>query len=359
MIRVTLLPADRGGCGLHRMFNPARALLITEPGKYDISIGDGIQAFFDRRGEVTSLPPMNCDLLVLQRTLDAQMVKLIPHIQRQGVAVVVEVDDDIERVATGNFAWWVLNHPQSKEHYSNLHAACEQADLVTVSTPALARYASHGRVVVLPNFVPYELATMPRHPNPTDTWRVKLGWSGTMETHPLDPYAPRGQVGRVVAETGCQFWQIGNPVGVHHAIGLPRLAKLHTSGWVPLPQYPQALSQLDVGIVPLEDSQFNRAKSGLKGLEMAALGIPFVASDTPDYRRLADFGVGTLAAKPKTWYRETRRLVVDHAYRQQMSDEGRAAVLQYATIEANAYRWAEAWEQALSNRRSRAQLATI
>ena len=59
------------------------------------------------------------------------------------------------------------------------------------------------------------------------------------------------------------------------------------------------VAQLDTGIVPLQRSRFNEAKSNLKGLEYAALGVPFVASPTAEYERLAESkfeaGRGTIA----------------------------------------------------------------
>ena len=62
--------------------------------------------------------------------------------------------------------------------------------------------------------------------------------------------------------------------------------------------YTSSVAELGVGLVPLLDSAFNRAKSWLKGLEYAALGVPFVASPTPEYVKLAGLGAGLLADDP-------------------------------------------------------------
>lgn len=345
-----LLPADFGGCGLHRIINPGRSILRTDPSRMDIGIGDGVRAHIGVNGTVNGVPTVDADVVVMQRVMDKRMMQAIPFIQRQGVAVVVELDDDIERVDHANSAHRYVDPKFSQQNWGILHQACQLADLVTVSTPKLARYAPHGRVAVLPNYVP-EFLLRPERTQVDDVHQVRLGWSGTMETHPRDPAVTRGQIGRVVQDTGCQFWQVGMPDGVHAGFRIPKLTKVHTTGWVPLPEYPQALATLDVGVVPLDDTAFNEAKSALKGLEMAAVGIPFVASGTADYRRIAALGIGILADKPKEWYRETRRLVMDHAYRQEQSERMRIAVGETQTIEGNAYRWADAWEQAIANRK--------
>ena len=58
---------------------------------------------------------------------------------------------------------------------------------------------------------------------------------------------------------------------------------------------------LDIGLVPLNDVEFNHAKSYIKGLEYAAAGVPFICSYSPEYQVLADAGVGRLAKTPEEW----------------------------------------------------------
>ena len=105
---------------------------------------------------------------------------------------------------------------------------------------------------------------------------------------------------------------------------------------------------MDIGIVPLRASAFNDAKSYLKGLEYAALGIPFVASSTPEYARLADLGVGVLSVSKKDWYRHLDRLLKSPYYREDVASRG----FEWAktqTYELRAYQWAEAWGNAMEN----------
>jgi glycosyltransferase involved in cell wall biosynthesis len=122
------------------------------------------------------------------------------------------------------------------------------------------------------------------------------------------------------------------------------------TGWVPIEQYPAALAQLDLGIVPLAPNRFNMGKSNLKLLEMSALGVPAVASPTPDNVRLHRLGAGRLAAKPRDWGREVGRLLSNPAWHQELAAQGRA-VAAGLTVEANAWRTWEAWAEALHRRR--------
>jgi glycosyltransferase involved in cell wall biosynthesis len=109
------------------------------------------------------------------------------------------------------------------------------------------------------------------------------------------------------------------------------------------------VADLDVGLVPLADNAFNRAKSWLKGLEMAAVGVPFVATPTEQYRALHAEGMGLLAESPRQWEGLVKRLVRDEGYRAEQAWQGRERAERW-TVEANAERWVDAWSAALSTR---------
>lgn len=98
--------------------------------------------------------------------------------------------------------------------------------------------------------------------------------------------------------------------------------------------------------VPLDDIAFNRAKSALKLMEFSALGVPCVASPTPDNVRMHAEGCGLLAEKPKHWTAQIRRLLTDDTYRAEIGACSREAMRRW-TIEGNADRWWNAWQSTL------------
>lgn len=65
---------------------------------------------------------------------------------------------------------------------------------------------------------------------------------------------------------------------------------------VPYPQMLQAIDKSDLCIVPLEDTEFNDAKSCLKFIECGARGVPVLASATADYRRVITDQINGLIA---------------------------------------------------------------
>jgi glycosyltransferase involved in cell wall biosynthesis len=340
----------------YRLIWPSMALI--EQG-HDVRIRlpgarDGIGADIDgRTGKVArARVPEDADLVVMQRVSLAHLADAITSIRQQGVAVVVDMDDDLTKIDMANPAFWALRTDQGdrRHTYRNAHQACLNATLVTVSTPALLGvYAPHGRGLVVENCVPKSYLDVPR----VDS--AAIGWAGSVHSHPADLQVVGPAVARLIRE-GATYAGIGPPDGLAWALGLAP-DDVNVSGTVDMATWPSALASVGVGMAPLADTGFNAAKSWLKPLEMSACGVPWVASPRVEYARWArghrGRPVGALARKPTEWYRELRRLVNDESLRREQSEAGRALAADW-TIEGNAWRWAQAWAQAVEMQRTSA-----
>jgi glycosyltransferase involved in cell wall biosynthesis len=308
---------------------------------------------------VTAVRDPECDVLVLQRPAHKHLAEVIPLVQEYGTAVVCEYDDDFDNVHPRNPAWRAY-HPEFSPMSNRVWAklASQLADLVTVTTPSLVkRYGAHGKVAVLPNYVPE--AYLHTKPDPDLVRaRIMVGWAGSPHTH----YGDLEVMGRPLPAL-----LTGGPSRGFRAIGdegtLSAVGLLATDGpgieeipWVPIEDYPATLASLDVGLAPLADTTFNRSKSWLKALEMAALGVPFVASPTQQYKALAKLGagdlVGTTTKNRGAWLRALEPLMADSELRQRRAEEGREAASSL-TYERHAEEWLVAWTNALSVRRAR------
>lgn len=346
-MRVAVHPCDSGGCGFYRLRWPAEVLQAEG---HDIVVADGFDALF--LGGRMVRPLIDADVVVLQRPLVQAVVEAIPRIQSLGVAVVVEVDDDFHALPKGHGArkgTSVANDPTYNRMW--LRKACEQADLVTVTTPALAeRYGAHGRVAVLPNLVPASYLAVPTHAPRVESPTV--GWTGSVVTHVGDLEVMGGVVPGVLEATGARFvsWGVGM---TEEALGV----KGRVRPWSDLRgAYPRQVADLDVGLVPLADNAFNRAKSWLKGMEYAALGVPFIASPRAEYWRLAEEilpgspwgGVG-MASTPEVWRDQLAWLLRNPDVRAQVAATNREAMAPH-TYENHADRWLDAWRRAADNR---------
>lgn len=298
------------------------------------------------RGEEVVKVETDADVVVFQRITHSRLAQAVAVLRRQGVAVVVDVDDDLTAIHPSNPAWAGL-HPRSEgqklpggtvsmNSWRNLNFACRNATLVTVSTPALLPvYAAHGRGAVLDNYLPA------MYDNLQHTDSDTVGWAASYHSHPNDPDAVGGAIARLVSD-GAEFIIRGDPSGAGHAFGLPADPPGFSA---PIEQWPAAVAELGVGIAPLADTKFNRSKSRLKPLEMCAAGVPWVASPRAEYSRLHALGAGILADRPRTWYREIKRLRESESLRKELSEAGRA-VAATQRLDDHSWRWLDAWQRA-------------
>lgn len=315
---------------------------------HDVELFDG-KVYSHRQNAfgqwVTDVP----DVVVIQRPMGRTTAEeVIPLCQSHGVAVVVEIDDDFRALDTANVAFHNTHVRRSADYNSNwLARSCARADLVTCTTPAIARrYAAHGRSAIIPNYIPaaWEAIPQPRYGVP------RVGWAGHLSTHPRDLEPIGHRLDATLAAGRGIFRAIGD-ARVQRVLRIPD-SRWECTEWVPIERYPFEVCALDIGLVPLVDTAFNHAKSALKATEYAALGVVPIMSPTPDNRRLrTELGIGVLARDSAEWALGVADLLRDPARRHDLAAAGRESVYHHATIEQNAWRYLEAWETAIKNRK--------
>lgn len=349
-MKVLVWPAggENDGTSQYRLYLPARVL--AEQGADVTCTQNGPVVLWDQQWDPSlPHPPAHVRALALAQRPDADVVvmqrpalrwwaDIIPSLQALGIRVVVDVDDRFDQLHKSH-----VGHGAYRNDYDTAHShewvslACKRADLVTTTTPSLAARYGFGHARVLPNLVPERYLSIDSDPIPKT-----IGWSGTVETHPVDLQATGGAVGRVLsAEPSWSFYAVGTGHGVREALSLSR-EPLTSGGWVPFDEYPQSLSEAAIGIVPLAESAFNDGKSCLKMMEYAAVGVPVIGSPTPDNLRLNALGVGAIAASPNQWAKRLKSLINNEDYRETMAGRGRE-VMAGLTYERHAERWWNAW----------------
>lgn len=350
-MKVYVYPADKWACGNYRMAYPAEELkrqghdiTVVYPGE-KMMVGGRRNPRNREELESVFYPP-DADVLVLQRTTHKWLAKAIPLLRARGVAVVVDIDDDLNHIDRNNPAWQGMHpsrHPEMNWHW--LSEACRQATLVTVSTPPLVSvYAKHGRCAILRNCIPERFLTIDHEDS------AVVGWAGALHSHPQD-LALTSLATQSHAREGGDILVVGpEESGLQRALALPTLPA--TTGLVAFEDWGDEVTKLGIGLAPLVDTRFNRAKSWLKPLEYGALGVPCVVSQVPEYlgyHWLHEEGTTLMARRPRDWDREVRKLVQDEGLRKEMSGRGREVASQF-TIEGNAHWWWEAWEAAYAGR---------
>lgn len=249
------------------------------------------------------------DVYVLQGIVDMDgIATLYEQQQEHGKKIIVDCDDWME-VPDDN--------PHKKEHeVSNaieiIKKTMEIADLVTTTNENLSKELReiNPNVRVIPNFIDLDRFGGERF---EENNRLKIGWMGSM-THYKDLELVAPAIKEILDKYPVDFVMMGDP-------RLKNLFPDHNVECqlgVPFEYYPQKLRSLriDIGICPLVDTVFNRAKSNIKAMEFGSLKIPVVASKVSPYQDLE--GVIPLV-NPEEWFKAIELLILSREYRKDVA----------------------------------------
>jgi len=200
-----------------------------------------------------------------------------------------------------------------------------RADALVVSTQVLADEVSRFRAAdaVLPTVPNPDLYTVAEH---RDGLPVVLGWAGSSgNIRYLDPL--REALARLAAEHVAELLVVS---------AVPWSGPSTFQRWT-LAEEASVFSRFGVGLMPLPDTPYTRAKAGFKLLQYFAAGVPVVASPFGVNRELVETSqAGFLAREPGEWEAAIRTLAADAGLRAQMGERGRRFVRSYADLDGQA-----------------------
>jgi hypothetical protein len=200
-----------------------------------------------------------------------------------------------------------------------------RADAIAVSTDALA--------ALLPSWAHAD-AVIPTVPDPQryplaahhDVARVRIGWAGAMRNLPYLELI-RGVIARL-RRSGIADLEV--------VCSEPWPGPASFRAWR-LAEEASVFASFGIGIMPLPDNQYTRAKAGFKLLQYMAAGVPVVASPVGVNRALVeDSGAGFLAQSPAEWEAAIRRLASSARLRTELGGRGRAFVERHADLDGQA-----------------------
>lgn len=286
----------------------------------------------------------DADMIVLNRPFGAtghpsgNVANRVEQWRAEGHRVVVDMDDDFDAIEPGHG----LHGGVDTE---GLHRACKAASAVVCTTPALVERYGYGHGVVVPNMVPAAYLDIRRRTRVDPDRAPWVGWYGSIAAHPRDLDATGGRLGGPMREHGAELVFAGPPRELRHVVkslGCEETVPVNALGLYSLDGLMSAVAEFDVGIVPLQLNRFNAAKSWLKGLEMAALGVPVIASPTPEYQRMNDQGGCLTASTPAEWRGAVNLLLAAPNLRAAHAADARAWAATW-TYERNPGVWSSAW----------------
>ncbi len=248
------------------------------------------------------------DVAIFHRHWKKDSLELMKECQRRGITCLVDYDDDLFNLATGNPSF---HEYQDDDLRKAILAILRQADKVLCSTPNLAWKVmrSKGNAVVVPNGI--DLALW--QPAKPISDRFIIGWAGSV-SHKGDFDHLHGFFYKLYEKFGDRilFRFLGYTPDFLSSELPPQAYESYP--WVSVHEYPAAMKNLhlDLAILPLADNEFNRAKSNLKWLEMSSLCIPCLASRVGPYKDSIDDGETGVVVRNrmKDWLDAAERLIL-------------------------------------------------
>jgi len=330
-LTIGAVPHAPDGSGYYRFFLPLKHLGENSRHLYGMPERPGGMLAPD---DVDGL-----DVLALQRPAGRTGTRMLERLVGR-VKLVYETDDDMLQAETSG-----LPHLVGEQVKESIRRCMRLCDMVTVSTPYLAEQVRPycENVVVLPNFVKSGLLTLNR-PQPE---RLTIGWAGGT-SHLVDIVTVADPLRDVLgANPDVDMHWIGfdySPELTRARLDSPLQRQCRYSPWSrDVGDYYKKID-FDIGIAPLADVPFNNSKSHIRTLEMAACGIPVVASNRLPYSEfVVDGKTGWLVSSEDEWRRRLTDLINDPEMRAEM---GAAAKEQAAdwVIEDGWRLWEAAYE---------------
>ena len=205
----------------------------------------------------------------------------------------------------------------------------KMSDLIFAGNAYLANYAKqfNKNVVIMPTTIDTDKYQNEYNP---DKHHLCIGWSGSFST--IENFETCVNALKILKNkygSKIYFKVIGD--------ANYRNEELNIIGnpWIETTEV-EDLKEIDIGIMPLPDTDWTRGKCGLKGLQYMALSIPTVMSPVGVNAEIIQDGVnGFLASEVHQWVEKLSLLIDSAELRNNIGQNGRKTVVSKYSINAN------------------------
>lgn len=253
------------------------------------------------------------DFVIIQRTAIDNLraaKKLIESARNMDALIIVDNDDAFNHISQ--------NHPEYAKHQRRIKAfqtLIEEADQIWLSEETLIDSDFRSKSVVIKNSLDKNIWTLRRKPKQKrQTKRIQMVYMGTA-THNEDLQMILPALEKLNYEYPGSFRL--KIIGVSEDLPDEKwISRLYTPRFGALyPTFVQWFLRqgpFDIGLSPLVDSDFNRAKSDIKCLDYIAAGIMPVVSNVRPYqnKEIEDFII-KVNNNSDAWLKELASIVAD------------------------------------------------
>jgi glycosyltransferase involved in cell wall biosynthesis len=281
------------------------------------ALGKARQLAASRRGLKRDLREAGGDVsvVVVQRQVDLAPSLALERAAARGRRLVYDVDDAVwlSGRQTGGHPVGALKGAGRKVRW-----LAEHAEHAIAGNEILAeRLAEHcERVTVVPSLVDPAAYVVGAHEQDEE---VTLGWIGSPTTAPyLRAVVPALERFASRSSRPVRLLVIGGQA--------PLLAgvRVEERAWS-VEAESQALAEMDIGLMPLEDTPWTRGKCAYKSLQYMAAGVPAVVDDV-GISAAAVAGAGYAVSGPEQWLEALEALAEDAGLRAELGAVGRRRI---------------------------------
>lgn len=198
-----------------------------------------------------------------------------------------------------------------------------------------ARKAGAKRIEIIPTVIDLE-RYREKNNQENSSGKFVVGWIGTKTTFEKHLLPCRNWIKEIQQEDPDVHFHI---VGITEDKDLGPIVK-----YIPWTEETETneIQKMDVGIMPLEDSPWEKGKCAYKLIQYAACGIPGIASDVGMNKEVTiDGQTGYLAESEKEWKRRILELKNNPELRRELGRNARKLVEEKYCIQVTARKWIE------------------
>jgi glycosyltransferase involved in cell wall biosynthesis len=261
-----------------------------------------VASFANRTPEAEQLCSQ-AELIVVERNLFGPVLTAIMHWKAQGKGVIATFDDAYHLLPKDNLShdFWLKGIARKKQDGKEVQEILDPPPItqfkwglrmvdgaVVASKKLVEDWEEFTHVRHLPMYLDLErYRDLPEKEPEDDT--VVIGWSGSLSHLHSFSSGILEALERVARARPEVRLKIGNDRRIYEKLNLPEGQKELTP-WVPYEEWPKILASYDIGLAPME-GDYDARRSWVKVLEYMAVKVPWLASRSPAYQELADYGI--------------------------------------------------------------------
>ncbi len=236
-------------------------------------------------------------------------------------------------------------HPNDKVRYlfsNKIHNIVKYANTVITGSPYLSSYLSKfsSKIVELPTSINYENYKS-KHKLETINDFITIGWIGSKSTS-----VNIINILEVIRNTyrlnpKIKFRLMGFDGNLKSQLDLPNVELYNWSAKEEL----FFLSEIDLGIMPLEDTPFNRGKCGFKLIQYMAMGKPTLSTPLEANVKINRNNSNLFATSNEEWVECINKFISNLSFYREVGLKNKKIVEEYYSIEANSVSYIKIFNQ--------------